>query len=122
MPHLSPGFDVAHLVQVLQNHDCLNIGGYAPDIMPPVLSQAAKAASPQHPGLHGIVQPLIRGTLRARGATDQRAAREYELRHRLQPAFAEARAVRQALAPNAAYRGWVLKRWNSSYGDKCGFS
>src|SRR5262249_60579936 len=57
-------------------------------------------AGREHAGQHGVVRTLdTRHVDETGGATDQRAARKYELRHRLVAAFGDgARAVSDALA------------------------
>ena len=80
----------------------------------------------QHAGLHRVVAALdARHVDEAGRAADQRAAREGQLRHRLPAALGDrARAVGDALAAlekSARSTGCVLKRWNSSNGERYGF-
>ena len=104
VPHFERRLHVAHLVEVLPDPR-------APDSAsdrrssssPPVLpaASASNAASArQHAGLDRVVAALdARHVDEARRAADQRAAREGELRHRLQAALVDrARAVAEALA------------------------
>ena len=77
------------------------------------------------PDEHRVVAALdARHVDEARRAADQRAAGEGELRHRLLAAFGDrARAIGEALAAFEQCRaisGCVLKRWNSSNGDRYG--
>ena len=76
----------------------------------------------KHAGPHGVVGALDAGHVeKARAVADQRAAGKREVRHRLPAAFHDgARAVADALAARESSRtsGWVLKRWNSSNGDR----
>ena len=81
----------------------------------------------QHAGQDRVVAALdARHVDEAGRAADQRAAREDKLRHRLPAAFGDgARAVGQTpCRPRAAdaISGWVLKRWNSSNGDRYGLA
>ena len=66
--------------------------------------------------------PLMRGTLTKPAAQPSSAPPgKYELRHRLQAALGDgARAVGDALAAleGRRDRGCVLKRWNSSKGER----
>jgi hypothetical protein len=76
----------------------------------------------EHRGLDRAVAALdARGVEEAGLVADQRAAGKDELRQRLQPAGGDrARAVADALAAleGLADLGWVLKRWNSSNGER----
>ncbi len=76
----------------------------------------------QHARQHGVVAALDARHVHEAGiATDQRAAGEGELGHRLVAAFGQrARAIGQPFAAgeDVAHQRWVLKRWNSSNGER----
>jgi hypothetical protein len=83
-------------------------------------SKIASAAT--MPDFIAVCVPLIFGTLRKPAASPMSAtAREGELGDRLEAALVErARAIGDAPPPSKTGRisGWVLKRWNSSNGER----
>ena len=79
-----------------------------------------------HAGQHGVMRALdARHVHEARRAADQRAAGEGQFRHGLPAAFGDAPARHRPAACRRrrcrATERCVLKRWNSSKGDRVGF-
>ena len=79
-----------------------------------------------HAAAHRIVNALdARHVDEACRAADQRTAGETQARHRLVAALGDrTRAIGEPLAAleHGRIAGWVLKRWNSSNGDRYGSS
>ncbi len=131
MPISVPNFDHSGLA-LRTRHRSLPIGGCAPGRV--VIGKRVVAAAAaerggggfrrQHAGQHGVVAALdARHVHEAGVAADQRAAGKCKLRHRLEAAFGQgARAISEPLAAGerVAHQLWVLKRWNSSNGDRYG--